>query len=356
MNPKTLCVNLGYEGGCVYYANNLIKNLIVQKEVWISRSCDDPYEGADKKLFVSRGFRNMLWKTLIILPWYVLTLNFALLMRRYNRVVVFGPHNWDCVFLFIFRTWRKKAYYVVHDGVMHAGEADRIHQLLIRFSMKASTHHIFLSRNVRELAVRQLRIYRPSIIIPHGVISFTSGVIGMRPLTDRPRLLMIGRINYYKGIDLLFQTLPMLNFSKISELVIAGKFAENVSLPDIAAFPQVTVVNKWLTSDEFDYYVQRCDFMLMPYLEATQSGIAAVSIGYLKPAVVSRVGAMEEQFKESAYYIPELTPESLAETIHAAISDSEKYLRKQVFLQHLSDELSWPALAGKLSDYLNSDQ
>ena len=356
MKQKTLCINLGYGGGCVYYANNLIKYLTVRKEVWISRYSDEPYENADRKLRVSRGLRSMLWQTLFVLPWYVLKLNVALLMRRYDRLVVFGPHNWDCVFLFVFRVWKRKAYYVVHDGIMHAGEEDRLHQLLITAGMRAATHHIFLSRNVQKMAVRQLGISRPSVIVPHGVINYASGAAEVRRLSDKPCLLMIGRINYYKGIDLLKQTFSRLNFSEIGELVIAGKFAANISRPDVSVYPKVTVVDKWLSPEEFDHYVRRCDFLLMPYLEATQSGIAAVSAGYLKPAIVSRVGAMEEQFGGAAYYIPELTPEALADTIHAAISDPGEYIRKQDALRHLSAELSWPALAGKLSDYLNSEQ
>ena len=42
MKQKTLCINLGYGGGCVYYANNLIKYLTVRKEVWIYGTVTSP--------------------------------------------------------------------------------------------------------------------------------------------------------------------------------------------------------------------------------------------------------------------------------------------------------------------------
>ena len=71
MRQKTLCINLGYGGGCVYYANNLIKYLTVRKEVWISRYSEEPYENADRKLCVAGGLRSMLWQTLFVLPWYL---------------------------------------------------------------------------------------------------------------------------------------------------------------------------------------------------------------------------------------------------------------------------------------------
>lgn len=351
-SKKVLCVNLGYCSGCVYYANNIIKYLRLEKEVWISSSCIEPYEFAEQKLRITPGKLNFLWQSLLFLPWYIVKLFTLILFHKYNSVIVFGPHGWDFIFLMLFRLCRRRAYYVVHDGIMHKGDDDIIHQKLLVLAMKIASNHIFLSHYVQTLVTNKLCIIKPYIIIPHGIISYSNNNEPICEYKQKPVLLMIGGISHYKGINLLIESLPLLNFDNIGEIIIAGKFAVNVSQPDISTYAKVKIINKYLSSEEFDTFVRKSDFILMPYWEATQSGVAAVSIGYAKPAIVTKVGAMEEQFGTAAYYIESLTSIELANAIHFAISDPQKYMKIRSELKDKCDELSWSSLSQKLSEYI----
>ena len=351
-NKKVLCVNLGYCSGCVYYANSIIRNLTLEKEVWISNSCIEPYEFAEQKLKVAPGKLNFLWQSLLFLPWYSLKLFILILLHKYDSVIVFGPHGWDFIFLMLFRLCHRKAYYVVHDGIMHVGDDDIVHQKLLVLAMRIASNHIFLSHYVQALVTDKLCISKPYVVIPHGIISYSNNREPICEYKKKPVLLMIGGISHYKGINLLIESLPLLNFDSIGEIIIAGSFAVNVPQPDISKYTKVRIVNKYLSSEEFDAFVRKSDFILMPYLEATQSGVAAVSIGYAKPAIVTKVGAMEEQFGTAAYYMKSITSIDLANAIHYAISDPQKYIKIRSELKDKCDELSWSSLSQKLSEYI----
>ena len=78
----------------------------------------------------------------------------------------------------------------------------------------------------------------------------------------------------------------------------------------------------------------------MPYLEASQSGVAAVSLGYNIPAIATQVGGIPEQLPaDTAYFLEKASPEALAEAINAATANAEEYLYKKQHLQSLADGL-----------------
>lgn len=72
MSKKILCVSLGYEGGCVYYANQLLNHFPTDKiDVWIAASTEEPFCGKAKKIKVYKGLIGQLWSWTFFLPYYL---------------------------------------------------------------------------------------------------------------------------------------------------------------------------------------------------------------------------------------------------------------------------------------------
>ena len=123
---------------------------------------------------------------------------------------------------------------------------------------------------------------------------------------------------------------------------MAGKFDECISTLKFDNNLYVRIVNKYLTNDEFDKFVNENHLLLMPYLEASQSGVAAVSLGYNIPAIATQVGGIPEQLPaDTAYFLEKASPEALAEAINAATANAEAYLYKKQHLQSMADGLQW---------------
>ena len=356
MSKKILCVSLGYEGGCVYYANQLLNHFPTDKiDVWIAASTEEPFCGKAKKIKVYKGLIGQLWSWTFFLPYYLLLLLLKIWRGRYDRVLVFGPHNWDTVFVSLCKWCKVPNFLVIHDGVMHVGETSVIHQKMMDVAMKNAAHWVFLSEFVRQRVEVHIGVQKPSIIIPHGVIVYGDNKTKIEVLPKRYNLLMIGRINYYKGVDLLADALPLIDYDRIGTITLAGKFDECISTLKFDNNLYVRIVNKYLTNDEFDKFVNENHLLLMPYLEASQSGVAAVSLGYNIPAIATQVGGIPEQLPaDTAYFLEKASPEALAEAINAATANAEEYLYKKQHLQSLADGLQWEHLAEVLYQYVSN--
>ena len=346
----------GYEGGCVYYANQLLNHFPTDKiDVWIAASTEEPFCGKAKKIKVYKGLIGQLWSWTFFLPYYLLLLLLKIWRGRYDRVLVFGPHNWDTVFVSLCKWCKVPTFLVIHDGVMHVGETSVIHQKMMDVAMKNAAHWVFLSEFVRQRVEVHIGVQKPSIIIPHGVIVYGDNKTKIEVLPKRYNLLMIGRINYYKGVDLLADALPLIDYDRIGTITLAGKFDECISTLKFDNNLYVRIVNKYLTNDEFDKFVNENHLLLMPYLEASQSGVAAVSLGYNIPAIATQVGGIPEQLPaDTAYFLEKASPEALAEAINAATANAEEYLYKKQHLQSLADGLQWEHLAEVLYQYVSN--
>ena len=111
-------------------------------------------------------------------------------------------------------------------------------------------------------------------------------------------VLFFGRIEYYKGIDLLLEALsemPSINCT------IIGKGNCEYVIP-----PNVTMINRFVPDYELAKYINRSKMGCLPYREATGTAIIQTFFYHKKPVVVTDTGCMSEYVKNgySGYVIP----------------------------------------------------
>ena len=58
------------------------------------------------------------------------------------------------------------------------------------------------------------------------------------------------------------------------------------------------MVNRWLGADEIAAALQRYDAVVLSYIEASQSGVAAAAYGSGMPVIATPVGGLSEQVQE----------------------------------------------------------
>lgn len=95
------------------------------------------------------------------------------------------------------------------------------------------------------------------------------------------------------------------------------------------------------------------DIMIFPYIEATQSGVATLSINYEIPSVVSKVGAFIEQFNEkSALFIEPNNHVELANAIKNLITNESLYNSIKGELHNVKNKYSWNNIVMGLEKYI----
>lgn len=107
-------------------------------------------------------------------------------------------------------------------------------------------------------------------------------------------LLFIGRIDKYKGIGKLLEAYQMRSIDTLP-LVIAGggnlSDEEKILLNNTT---NVTFINHYIDDGEMKWLFKNSIAVVLPYIEATQSGVIPIAYYYSKPVVVSNVPGLTQ--------------------------------------------------------------
>jgi len=100
----------------------------------------------------------------------------------------------------------------------------------------------------------------------------------------------------YKGINLFIQAIESLAKEGLNiQGVLAGSGPElNKQELSLTSKPYFIVKNYYLSPKEVATTFDESDVIVMPYIDGTQSGVAALAIGRRKPSIVTNVGSLPE--------------------------------------------------------------
>lgn len=105
-------------------------------------------------------------------------------------------------------------------------------------------------------------------------------------------VLFIGRLTPYKGLSLFFEaTKEMANNGM--HLVVAGNGYDE-TLDEIKKSVNYTVVNRYLTDEDFAELVERCSFVVCPYTSISQSGIPQTVFVFNKPIIATDLNGFRD--------------------------------------------------------------
>lgn len=188
---------------------------------------------------------------------------------------------------------------VVHDADRHPGDGSMIQMLLQRWLMGWSNGLVALTRHVADRLAEQGAVGSRTLLMA----SLPPFVFGPRPAAPlahggRLRLLCFGRLLSYKGLDLLADALTPAGLADRLEVRVVGQGPASAELSRLAELPDVTVENRWVPEDEIAGLIAWADAVILPYREASQSGVAAAAIAARRWVVATRVGGLVEQFRD----------------------------------------------------------
>lgn len=346
-------VSLNSSGGCFYYANRLFENFQGLRDIYIPDIIHEP--GEIKKSLKVRYAGHPAWVRYFSLFKLLIKLFVYGILGKYKCLILSGA-GWDDYVAKVWSLTRRPMYYIIHDGKMHTGEHNEKYQKQLIGCMKRASNLVFLSNFVKETVKRNFGIEKPSVIVPHGLISY--GDISKNKVLEgrKPTILFIGRGNYYKGLDILFDSLNLIQCDNYEKIIIAGKMAEEVSksIPDsVRANKKVEIIDKWLSTDEIRHYVGEADIMLYPYREASQSGSLMLALNYEIPQIVSNVGALAEQTSpDCAIIIDNINPENLAFAISELCDDPERLKKMRKATKQVKNRYNWKSISTDFENYI----
>jgi glycosyltransferase involved in cell wall biosynthesis len=266
------------------------------------------------------------------------------LRRRRPDVVHFQDSAAQDARLLAAANVRSRRYAVtIHDVSQHPGDKVRGRRTAwVRKQLIANAGLLFVhSAVLRDALIEKERPSAPIVVIPHG----TAPVEAPPPLPAEPSLLFFGRISRYKGIDVLLDAMRLL-WERLPEarLVIAGggDLTQHAALAD----PRVSVRNEHVPEDDVPSLFAAARCVVLPYLEASQSGVGARAKGYGRPLVVTDVGGIPDLVADgSGRVVPAVDAVALSRALHEVLTVPS--LAEEMGRTALASatETSWPRVA-----------
>jgi glycosyltransferase involved in cell wall biosynthesis len=242
-------------------------------------------------------------------------------------------HLWFNGFLPLLR--RFPLILTVHDPRHHPGDtaSQKTPQAVMDFGYRRASQLIVHAAPLKQVIVDECRI-RPELVhvVPH--VSLSDVTDEASSCDHQPTILFFGRIWEYKGLEYLIRAEPLIT-EKVPEarIVIAGEGEDFGRYRRLMDRPEHFVVyNEYIPDQRRSELFRHASIVVLPYVEASQSGVIPVAYSFMKPVVATTVGGLPEIVEDgrTGYLVPPRDERALAEAIVRLLRD--KTMRIQMGL------------------------
>lgn len=170
------------------------------------------------------------------------------------------------------------------------------------------------------------------------------------PGEEFPTVLQWGRVDRYKGVELLLDAIPgVLREVPEARFIIGGAGRIDRDLSRWEKHPNVEIHNRYLGNEEIITFLHRSSLVAAPYLDATQSAVALTAFEFGKPLVASRVGTFPELVRDgyNGRLIPPGDGQALRKVLIEILKDRDGLRRMQanVAKRCREDDMNWDSVA-----------
>lgn len=210
--------------------------------------------------------------------------------RRPDVVHVQDSVASDVRLAFVSRLRRGSYALTVHDPTPHPGDAippRTVRKLREALRRRAGLVFVHSDALAEELTATG-QVKAPIEVVPHGTAepAFTA-------LPETPSLLFFGRISAYKGLDVLLDAMPLVWARRPDvPLTIAGE-GDLPSHPALAD-RRTRLLAGHVPEAELPALLASATCVVLPYRQASQSGVGSLARQHGRAVVATRVGGLPE--------------------------------------------------------------
>jgi glycosyltransferase involved in cell wall biosynthesis len=225
--------------------------------------------------------------------------------------------------------WRRyPLVFTVHDFRAHPG--DRLTQKtpfwLEMLARRRADHLIVHSQHVERLLGQELGGAKNVHRLPH--IQIGADPVPAKFEEDENLILFFGRIWEYKGLEYLIRAEPLIS-ARVPEarILIAGQGEDFERYRRMMKNPErFTVDNEYISEYRAAQYFQRASVVVLPYIEASQSGVIPLAYSAGKPVVATDVGGLPEMVEDgrTGYLVPPRDERRLADAVVRLLLDRDR--------------------------------
>jgi glycosyltransferase involved in cell wall biosynthesis len=209
----------------------------------------------------------------------------------------------------------------LHDVTPHPGERRPHHGWKLRALLTHARRIIVHSADMRTEAIARWSL-PPERVVVLPLVSFGHCVTRLQapaPPRHPADVLLYGRIYAYKGYDTFFRAWPAIA-ARVPEARVTLAGAGDLGpwrAALAAAGDRVRVLNRFIGEEETARLFAETALPVLPYTQASQSGVALLAAAHGRAVVASRVGAIPEVVRhgETGWLVPPGDPAALADAV-----------------------------------------
>lgn len=216
----------------------------------------------------------------------------------------------------------------VHDVRRHAGDESHLLGFLARRDLRSADGVMTFSETSRRQFLAQYPGFSAARVFATVLPAFEPDAPARslrRRLPTAPRILMFGRQREYKGLDVLLAAWPAIRREHPSATLTIRGPGPTVDLPANAA--GIDYRPGYVPEENLPHLFAEADLLVLPYLEASQSGVIGHAMTAGLPVVATPVGALPEQIHGTAIGRTSIdtSPTAFAEAVVSSLSDPAAY-------------------------------
>lgn len=211
----------------------------------------------------------------------------------------------------------------MHDPRPHTGDTEqKTPHWLFMYGFRHAKQLIVHGEQLQEMAVKEGLSAERIHIIPHIQLGDPPA---NTPRPTAPVVLFFGRIYEYKGLEYLIRAEPLIAAQiPDAKIVIAGRGEDFARYRAIMTNSDRFVVrNEMIPDEDIAGLFLSAAVVVLPYLEATQSGVVPFAYTYARPVVATRVGALPSAVDDgvTGILVPPRDEGALADAIVRVLKD-----------------------------------
>lgn len=351
----------GRKGGGARYSYEISRELNKRDDVnlflSVSNQCDliDQFKGLNSpSLFIDtyESAFGFIKKWIFQRKSYLKQLTMYLKKNEIDLIIIGMDFFWGGIIYKAAKAANVKTIYVAHEPKPHPKEPFFIGMVMkwtLRTLITKADYLITLTDHVKSYLINKYKIKESKIsVIPHGIFSYYNAS-GPKKLAvnERVKILYFGTIAYYKGLDILLKAFSILEKKyKFIQLEVwgSGDISEYQTLID--DLKNIRIENRWISESEIENIFKQSHICVLPYREASQSGIVGVAGSAAMPIVACPADGLKEQTGETVIaFSKDFTPESLSESIEKLLLSPAYYSTQSKKILTYTDRFSWSAIA-----------
>jgi glycosyltransferase involved in cell wall biosynthesis len=269
------------------------------------------------------------------------------------------------IFSALMRLVGKRVIYTAHNALPHHKDS-LYYRLLFKLIYLIQNEIIVHTPYIKRQIITNLKIEPKKIhVVAHGVYRKEKNplitkkdareMLGLKQSSNV--VLFFGKIEAYKGFDILVRSIDLLESDNNFEILVAGKVSEayKKEFENLVANRKqgkYIFLLKFISEEEMEYCFKAADITVLPYKEASQSGVLFMSYTFGIPVIAPRLGGFPEDVlpAKTGYIFEPNDPESLAAILNQFKEEWEyaDFQANEFIIEHANKNYSWDNTCRKL--------